>query len=122
MAVPLVVGVGLGQAYLEGLLSLEAVAAHPFDHMWRLLLAVTGRPLGEKVAERAGGQSLLETARLFRPLLAAGRALKKDGDRLEAVLFNERNRLGEQTVAILAAIRPTDRPSQAKDKGRLIAA
>ncbi|GAA1703555.1 DUF262 domain-containing protein [Streptomyces yatensis] len=67
-------------------------------------------------------QSLLETARLFRPILAASRALKKDGDRLEAVLFNERNGLGEQTVAILAAIRPTDRPSQAKDKGRLVAA
>ncbi|MGO4749980.1 DUF262 domain-containing protein, partial [Streptomyces sp. 2MCAF27] len=66
-------------------------------------------------------QSLLETARLFRPLLAASRALKKDGDRLEAVLFNERNGLGEQTVAILAAIRPTDRPSEAKDKGRLVA-
>ncbi len=67
-------------------------------------------------------QSLLETARLFRPHLAASRALKKDGDRLEAVLFNERNGLGEQSVAILAAIRPTDPPSQAKDKGRLVAA
>lgn len=66
-------------------------------------------------------QSLLETARLFRPLLAASRVLKKDGDRLEAVLFNERNGLGERTVAILAAIHPTDRPSEAKDKGRLVA-
>ncbi|MFJ5220720.1 DUF262 domain-containing protein [Streptomyces sp. NPDC088354] len=67
-------------------------------------------------------RDLLKTARLYRPFLAAGRALKKDGDRLETVLFNERNGLGAQTVAILAAIHPDDQPSQAKDKGRLVAA
>lgn len=67
-------------------------------------------------------RDLLKLARLFRPFLAAGRALKKDGDRLEAVLFNERNGLSCQTVAILAAIDPDDRPSDAKDKGRIVAA
>ncbi|KUJ36176.1 hypothetical protein ADL25_34215 [Streptomyces sp. NRRL F-5122] len=67
-------------------------------------------------------QDLLKSARLFRPFLAAGRELKKDGDRLETVLFNERNGLTCQTVAILAAIDPDDRPSDAKDKGRLVAA
>jgi len=67
-------------------------------------------------------QDLLKTARLFRPFLAAGRELKKDGDRLETVLFNERNGLGAQTVAILAALNCDDQPSQAKDKGRLVAA
>ncbi|WSQ15091.1 DUF262 domain-containing protein [Streptomyces sp. NBC_01231] len=65
-------------------------------------------------------QDLLKTARLYRPFLAAGRALKKD-DRLEAVLFNERNGLTCQAVAILAAIDPDDLPSDAKDKGRLVA-
>ena len=64
---------------------------------------------------------LLETARLFRPFLAASRELKDKTDRLEAVLFNERNGLGEQAVAILAVIGPHDRPSEAKDKGRLVA-
>lgn len=67
-------------------------------------------------------QDLLKTARLYRPFLAAGRELKKDGDRLETVLFNERNGLTTQTVAILAALHPDDQPSQAKDKGRLVAA
>ncbi|MEV6758190.1 DUF262 domain-containing protein [Streptomyces sp. NPDC051214] len=66
-------------------------------------------------------QDLLNTARLFRPLLAASRDLKKDGDRLEAVHYNERNGLHQQAVAILAAINPGDQPSDAKDKGRLIA-
>ncbi|MFJ4790976.1 DUF262 domain-containing protein [Streptomyces sp. NPDC088794] len=66
-------------------------------------------------------QDLLKSARLYRPFLAAGRALKRDGDRLEAVLFNERNGLGVQAVAVLAAIRPGDQPSHAKDKGRLVA-
>jgi hypothetical protein len=66
-------------------------------------------------------QDLLRTARLYRPFLAAGRALKTGGDRLEAVLFNERNGLGCQAVALLAAIDPDDRPSDAKDKGRLVA-
>ncbi|MET7745944.1 DUF262 domain-containing protein [Streptomyces sp. NPDC005385] len=66
-------------------------------------------------------QDLLATARLFRPLLAASRELKKDGDRLETVLYNERNGLHGQAVAILAAITPADRPSDAKDKGRLVA-
>ncbi|WP_328498544.1 DUF262 domain-containing protein [Streptomyces sp. NBC_00414] len=66
-------------------------------------------------------QDLLETARLYRPFLAASRELKKDGDRLETVLFNERNGLGEQAVAVLAAIGPEDTPSEAKDKGRLVA-
>ncbi|MGI3202490.1 DUF262 domain-containing protein [Streptomyces sp. GLT-R25] len=64
-------------------------------------------------------QDLLKTARLYRPFLAAGRALKTGGDRLEAVLFNERNGLGCQAVALLAVIDPDDRPSDAKDKGRL---
>ncbi|MEV5477356.1 DUF262 domain-containing protein [Streptomyces sp. NPDC052207] len=67
-------------------------------------------------------QDLLKSARLFRPFLAASRELKRDGDRLEAVLFNERNGLGGQAVAVLAAINPGDRPSDAKDKGRLVAA
>jgi hypothetical protein len=66
-------------------------------------------------------QDLLKSARLFRPFLAAGRALKTGGDRLETVLFNERNGLGCQAIAILAAIDPDDRPSDAKDKGRLVA-
>jgi hypothetical protein len=66
-------------------------------------------------------QNLLKSARLFRPFLAASRALKKDGDRLETVLFNERNGLSCQAVAILAAIDPDDPPSDAKDKGRLVA-
>ncbi|MFF4053926.1 DUF262 domain-containing protein [Streptomyces chartreusis] len=65
-------------------------------------------------------QDLLASARLYRPFLAAGRALKKD-DWLEAVLFNERNGLGSQAIAILAAIDPHDQPSDAKDKGRLVA-
>ncbi|MEU5314800.1 DUF262 domain-containing protein [Streptomyces sp. NPDC021562] len=67
-------------------------------------------------------QNLLKSARLYRPVLAAGRALKKDEDRLETVLYNERNGLGVQAVAVLAAIRPDDQPSDAKDKGRLVAA
>ncbi|MFE7834780.1 DUF262 domain-containing protein [Streptomyces sp. NPDC057474] len=66
-------------------------------------------------------QDLLKSARLFRPFLAASRGLKKDGDRLEAVLFNERNGLGSQAIAVLAAIDPDDQPSDAKDKGRLVA-
>jgi hypothetical protein len=66
-------------------------------------------------------QDLLKSARLYRPFLAAGRALKTGSDRLETVLFNERNGLGRQAVAILAAIDPDDRPSDAKDKGRLVA-
>ncbi|MFE9436570.1 hypothetical protein [Streptomyces sp. NPDC006640] len=66
-------------------------------------------------------QDLLKSARLFRPFLAAGRQLKKDGDRLETVLFNERNGLGRQAIAVLAAIDPDDQPSDAKDKGRLVA-
>ncbi|MEU7340230.1 DUF262 domain-containing protein [Streptomyces sp. NPDC007074] len=66
-------------------------------------------------------QDLLTTARLFRPLLAASRELKKDGDRLETVLYNERNGLHDQAVAVLAAINSSDQPSDAKDKGRLIA-
>ncbi|GHA70160.1 hypothetical protein GCM10010372_81810 [Streptomyces tauricus] len=66
-------------------------------------------------------QELLKTARRFRPFLAASRALKKDDDHLETVLFNERNGLDAQTVAILAAINPDDQPSEAKDKGRLVA-
>lgn len=64
---------------------------------------------------------LLDTARLFRPFLAAGRELKKRDDRLEAVLFNERNGLEAQAVAILSAIRPDDLPFDAKEKGRLVA-
>ncbi|MFF2852016.1 DUF262 domain-containing protein [Streptomyces sp. NPDC058001] len=67
-------------------------------------------------------QDLLKSARLYRPFLSAGRGLKKDGDRLETVLFNERNGLGAQTVAVLAAINADDQPSDAKDKGRLVAA
>jgi len=63
---------------------------------------------------------LLDTARLFRPFLAASRELK-DEDSLETVLFNERNGLGAQTVAVLAAIRPSDVPTVAKEKGRLVA-
>ncbi|MFC9842970.1 DUF262 domain-containing protein [Streptomyces sp. NPDC060223] len=66
-------------------------------------------------------QDLLKSARLFRPLLAASRELKKDGDRLETVLYNERNGLHGQAVAVLAAIGPGDQPSDAKDKGRLVA-
>ncbi|WP_175430217.1 hypothetical protein [Streptomyces hawaiiensis] len=66
-------------------------------------------------------QDLLKSARLFRPFLAASRALKTGGDRLETVLFNERNGLSCQAIAILAAIDPDDRPSDAKDKGRLVA-
>ncbi|MFE2432175.1 DUF262 domain-containing protein [Streptomyces sp. NPDC059373] len=67
-------------------------------------------------------QNLLKSARLYRPFLAASRALKKDGDRLETVLFNERNGLSNQAVAVLAVINPDDQPSDAKDKGRLVAA
>ncbi|MFB7575178.1 DUF262 domain-containing protein [Streptomyces sp. NPDC056165] len=67
-------------------------------------------------------QDLLKTARLFRPFLAASRALRKDGDRLETVLFNERNGLSGQAAAVLAAIDPDDQPSDAKDKARLVAA
>ncbi|MFF4054100.1 DUF262 domain-containing protein [Streptomyces chartreusis] len=67
-------------------------------------------------------QDLLKSARLFRPFLAACRALKRDRDRLEAMLFNERNGLSCQAVAVLAAIDPDDQPSAAKDKGRLVAA
>ncbi|MEU9348990.1 DUF262 domain-containing protein [Streptomyces sp. NPDC048278] len=79
------------------------------------------------VPERPGNflhfvRDLLKSARLFRPFLAAARALKKDGDRLEAVLFNERNGLSCQAVAVLAAIDPDDRPTDAKDKGRIVAA
>ncbi|MYQ47073.1 DUF262 domain-containing protein [Streptomyces sp. SID4985] len=66
-------------------------------------------------------QDLLDSARLYRPFLAATRTLKKDGDRLETVLFNERNGLGAQSVAVLAAIDPGDQPTDAKDKGRLVA-
>ncbi|WP_329453202.1 DUF262 domain-containing protein (plasmid) [Streptomyces sp. NBC_01724] len=66
-------------------------------------------------------QDLLKSARLYRPVLAATRTLKKDGDRLETVLFNERNGLGVQSVAVLAAIDPDDQPTDAKDKGRLVA-
>ncbi|MEV6702217.1 DUF262 domain-containing protein [Streptomyces sp. NPDC051453] len=66
-------------------------------------------------------QDLLKSARLFRPILAASRHPKTD-DRLEAVYFNERNGLGAQTAAIVAATDPDDRPSDAKDKGRLVAA
>ncbi|MFF0051074.1 DUF262 domain-containing protein [Streptomyces sp. NPDC005498] len=66
-------------------------------------------------------QDLLKSARLYRPILAATRTLKKDGDRLETVLFNERNGLGVQSVAVLAAIDPDDQPTDAKDKGRLVA-
>ncbi|MFF1475058.1 DUF262 domain-containing protein [Streptomyces mirabilis] len=67
-------------------------------------------------------QDLLKSARLYRPILAASRTLKKAGDRLEAVLYNERNGLGAQSVAVLAAIDPDDQPTDAKDKGRLVAA
>lgn len=66
-------------------------------------------------------QDLLKTARLYRPILAATRTLK-DSDRLETVLFNERNGLSVQSVAVLAAIGPDDQPTDAKDKGRLVAA
>ncbi|MEV5842431.1 hypothetical protein AB0M32_10725 [Streptomyces sp. NPDC051985] len=38
------------------------------------------------------------------------------------MLYNERNGLSVQAIAILAAIHPDDQPSDAKDKGRLIAA
>ncbi|MGA6220936.1 GmrSD restriction endonuclease domain-containing protein [Streptomyces umbrinus] len=65
--------------------------------------------------------SLLDTARLFRPLLAASRELKQKDDRLEAVFFNERNGLQAQAVAMLSAIRPDDLPADAKEKGRLVA-
>ncbi|MFC8208879.1 MULTISPECIES: DUF262 domain-containing protein [Streptomyces] len=67
-------------------------------------------------------QDMLKSARLYRPFLAASRELKRDGDRLETVLFNERNGLSVQAVAVLAAINPDDQPSDAKDKGRLVAA
>ncbi|OON73869.1 DUF262 domain-containing protein [Streptomyces tsukubensis] len=66
-------------------------------------------------------QDLLKSARQYRPVLAATRALKKDGDHLETVLFNERNGLGIQSVAVLAAFDPGDQPTDAKDKGRLVA-
>ncbi|MFJ5219996.1 DUF262 domain-containing protein [Streptomyces sp. NPDC088354] len=66
-------------------------------------------------------QDLLKLARLYRPILAATRTLKKDGDRLETVLYNERNGLGAQSVAFLAAMDPDDQPTDAKDKGRLVA-
>ncbi|MFJ3825485.1 DUF262 domain-containing protein [Streptomyces nodosus] len=66
-------------------------------------------------------QDLLKSARLYRPVLAATRTLKKDDDRLETVFFNERNGLGVQSVAVLAAIDPDDQPTDAKDKGRLVA-
>ncbi|MEU6241472.1 DUF262 domain-containing protein [Streptomyces sp. NPDC047024] len=65
---------------------------------------------------------LLKSARLYRPFLAATRTLKSDGDRLETVFFNERNGLGVQSVAVLAAIDPQDQPTDAKDKARLVAA
>ncbi|MEW1865433.1 DUF262 domain-containing protein [Streptomyces sp. NPDC088194] len=65
-------------------------------------------------------QDLLKSARLYRPILAATRTLK-DSDRLETVLFNERNGLDVQSVAVLAAINPDDQPTDAKDKGRLVA-
>ncbi|WP_018545939.1 DUF262 domain-containing protein [Streptomyces sp. LaPpAH-108] len=67
-------------------------------------------------------QDLLDSARAYRPFLAATRTLKTDGDRLETVLFNERNGLGVQSVAVLAAIDPDDQPTPAKDKARLVAA
>lgn len=66
-------------------------------------------------------QDLLKPARLYRPVLAAARTLKKDGDRLETVFLNERNGLAIQSAAVLAAIDPEDQATDAKDKGRLIA-
>ncbi|MEW2134216.1 DUF262 domain-containing protein [Streptomyces sp. NPDC005435] len=79
---------------------------------------ITGRP--DRFLEFV--QDLLDSARLYRPFLAATRTLKKDGDRLETVFFNERNGLGAQSVAVLAAIDPCDQPTAAKDKARLVAA
>ncbi|MFJ6540943.1 DUF262 domain-containing protein [Streptomyces sp. NPDC091385] len=79
---------------------------------------ITGRP--DRFLEFV--QHLLNSARLYRPFLAATRTLKREGDRLETVFYNERNGLGAQSVAVLAAIDPDDQPTDAKDKCRLVAA
>ncbi|WP_141695710.1 hypothetical protein, partial [Streptomyces mutomycini] len=64
--------------------------------------------------------NLLKTARLYRLFLAASRELN-DGDRLKKMLFNERNGPAPRRSPSSPATHPEDQPSEAKDKGRLVA-
>ncbi|MBO2451190.1 DUF262 domain-containing protein [Actinomadura barringtoniae] len=61
---------------------------------------------------------LVDTAKLFRTFLAASRELNSG---FETIFFNERNGLGDQMVAILAALNSTDTATAANEKARQIA-
>ncbi|MGP3965848.1 GmrSD restriction endonuclease domain-containing protein [Nonomuraea sp. 3N208] len=63
-------------------------------------------------------ETLIELGRRYRPLLAAGNDLTHN---FEPVYFNARNGITAQNVAMLAAMRPTDTLSEAKEKALRIA-
>ena len=63
---------------------------------------------------------LINLAMLYRTFLSASRALDTYHD-LEAVYYNEANGLTNQMEFILAAVRPTDTPQNAKEKASLVA-
>jgi hypothetical protein len=64
-------------------------------------------------------EQLVELASTYRTLLHASRNLHEG---LEEIFFNEKNGLSSQMIAILAAIRPGDTLTDAKEKARRIAA
>jgi hypothetical protein len=63
-------------------------------------------------------ERLVNLANIYRIFLHASRNLREG---LEEIFFNEKNGLGGQMIAILAAIRPDDTPTDAKEKARRIA-
>jgi len=64
-------------------------------------------------------EQLIKLATTYRTFLHASRSLQSG---LEEVFYNEKNGLGLQMIAILAAVRPDDVLTVAKDKARRIAA
>jgi hypothetical protein len=64
-------------------------------------------------------EQLIKLATTYRTFLYASRSLQPG---LEEVFYNEKNGLGLQMIAILAAVRPDDVLTVAKDKARRIAA
>jgi hypothetical protein len=64
-------------------------------------------------------EQLIELATKYRTFLHASRNLREG---LEEIYYNEKNGLSSQMIAILAAIRPGDVLTEAKEKARRIAA
>jgi hypothetical protein len=64
-------------------------------------------------------EQLVDLANIYRTFLHASRNLREG---LEEIFFNEKNGLSGQMTAILAAIRPGETPTDAKEKARRIAA